>query len=169
MVRYHNSGTQKFDDTEHDSVNTADVTIGSASVVDGGPVGSSGEFMPLYSIDGDLSHSVSNTSFTQLTSISNRVLASFAAINLTNIGDLYVSYVATIDTPSDAEATFRIKGANDTAVTVPSGSTNVFSSSRDIETSGGVTAVNIEGRLESSSTGSATIDEYSILVWGEIK
>lgn len=27
MVRYHNSGTQKFDDTEHDSVKTEDATI----------------------------------------------------------------------------------------------------------------------------------------------
>jgi len=27
MVRYHNSGTQKFDDTEHDSVNTDIVSV----------------------------------------------------------------------------------------------------------------------------------------------
>jgi len=32
MVRYHNSGTQKFDDTEHDSVSTDDASV--TSVID---------------------------------------------------------------------------------------------------------------------------------------
>jgi len=165
-------------DINAESVDTDSATIGSASSVSGGPVGDSGEKIPLTTISfgGEATESTTSTSnVSAFSSDGQRWSCDYDKLeSLTNIGDIYFQGVCRLKiADASASAKFQIRdGGNSTNTNSAQTSSTSFT-----RVAGGLTklgsGLNSPGggfaQLRSTDGNhAATATEPSVVIYGEI-